>query len=201
LQTRSVEFGMKYRVPIHVRSSFDESEGSWVVPEDSTMEQVVVRAVTYDRNDARISVIGVQDQPGVAAKVFETLSAEEIVVDMIIQNASQDRTRTDLTFTVPKANASDAVRLMQKVAGDLGATEVKVDKNITKVSVVGVGMRSHSGVAAKMFKTLSNAGVNIQMISTSEIKISVVIDDAYSELAVRLLHTAFGLDGPVAANA
>ncbi|MCC6621000.1 MAG: aspartate kinase [Deltaproteobacteria bacterium] len=194
LQTRSVEFGMKYRVPIHVRSSFDESEGSWVVPEDSTMEQVVVRAVTHDRNDARISVIGVQDQPGVAARIFEALSQAEIVVDMIIQNSSQDLARTDVTFTVPKANANDAIAHMRKIADELGAKEVKADRNISKVSVVGVGMRSHSGVAAKMFKTLSAAGVNIQMIATSEIKISVVIDDAYTELAVRLLHTAFGLD-------
>ena len=194
LQIRSVEFGMKYGVRIHVRSSFDESEGSWVVPEDSSMEQVVVRAVAFDRNDARISILGVPDQPGVAARVFDSLAQAEIVVDMIIQNSSQERTRTDLTFTVPKADAAEAVRLMQVVSQELGATEVKADQNITKVSVVGVGMRSHSGVAAKTFRVLSQAGVNIQMIATSEIKISVVIDEAYTELAVRLLHSAFGLD-------
>jgi aspartate kinase len=194
LQTRSVEFGMKYGVRIHVRSSFDESEGSWVVPEDETMEQVVVRAVAYDKNDARISVLGVPDQPGVAAKVFAVLSEAEIVVDMIIQNSSQDGTKTDLTFTVPKADVLTARRLMEPVAAALGAATIKTDNQISKVSVVGVGMRSHSGVAAKMFGVLSQAGVNIQMIATSEIKISVVIDEAYTELAVRVLHQAFGLD-------
>ncbi len=194
LQTRSVEFGMKYRVPIHVRSSFDDSEGSWVVPEDETMEQVVVRAVTYDRSDARISILRVPDQPGVAAKVFDALAEAEIVVDMIIQNSSQDGAKTDLTFTVPKANVLEAKRLMEITARELGAESVRADTNISKVSVVGVGMRSHSGVAAKMFRVLSNAGVNIQMIATSEIKISIVIDEAYTELAVRVLHTAFELD-------
>jgi len=194
LQTRSVEFGMKYRVPIHVRSSFDESEGSWVVPEDATMEQVVVRAVTYDRSDARISILSVPDQPGVAAKVFDALAEAEIVVDMIIQNSSHDGSKTDLTFTVPKANVTEAQRLMEAIAKTLGADSVRADTNISKVSVVGVGMRSHSGVAAKMFRALSNTGVNIQMIATSEIKISIVIDEAYTELAVRVLHQAFGLD-------
>lgn len=194
LQTRSVEFGMKYRVPIHVRSSFDESEGSWVVPEEATMEQVAVRAVTYDRSDARISILSVPDQPGVAAKVFDALAEAEIVVDMIIQNSSHDGSKTDLTFTVPKANVVEAQRLMEAVAKQLGAESVRADTNISKVSVVGVGMRSHSGVAAKMFRVLSNTGVNIQMIATSEIKISIVIDEAYTELAVRVLHQAFGLD-------
>lgn len=194
LQTRSVEFGMKYRVPIHVRSSFDESEGSWVVPEDETMEQVVVRAVTYDKNDARISLLGVPDQPGVAAKIFAVLASAEIVVDMIIQNSSQDREHTDVTFTVPKANVLEAERLMKPLAAALGAAQVTTDTEISKVSVVGVGMRSHSGVAAKMFSVLSDSGVNIEMIATSEIKISVVVDEAYTELAVRVLHQAFGLD-------
>lgn len=196
LQTRSVEFGMKYRVPIHVRSSFDDSEGSWVVPEDETMEQVVVRAVTYDKNDARISVLGVPDQPGVAAKIFAVLSSAEIVVDMIIQNSSQDRDHTDVTFTVPKADVREAERLMWPLAKALGAAEVTTDTEISKVSVVGVGMRSHSGVAARMFAALSESGVNIEMISTSEIKISVVVDEAYTELAVRVLHQAFNLAGP-----
>lgn len=195
LQTRSVEFGMKYRVPIHVRSSFDESEGSWVVPEEDSMEQVVVRAVTYDRNDARISILGVPDQPGVAARIFKALSSAEIVVDMIIQNSSQDKASTDVTFTVPKADVSEAKRLMEPLARELGASAITADTDISKVSVVGVGMRSHSGVAAKMFGALSDAGVNIEMIATSEIKISVVIDEAYTELAVRVLHSTFGLDG------
>jgi aspartate kinase len=197
LQTRSVEFGMKYSVPIHVRSSFDMSEGSWVVPEDETMEQVVVRAVTYDRNDARITMTGVPDQPGVAARLFQALAEGEIVVDMIVQNASRDRDRTDLTFTIPKASANEALRVTEALSQALGADEVRIDRNISKVSVVGVGMRSHSGVAARMFTTLSQAGINIQMIATSEIKISVVISDAYTELAVRLLHTAFGLDASI----
>jgi len=194
LQTRSVEFGMKYRVPIHVRSSFDDSEGSWVVPEDETMEQVVVRAVTYDRSDARISILGVPDQPGVAARIFNALAAHEIPVDMIIQNSSQNRESTDVTFTVPKSNVLEAERLMGPVAKELNAGLVTTDTEISKVSVVGVGMRSHSGVAAKMFAALSEAGVNIEMIATSEIKISVVIDEAYTELAVRVLHQVFGLD-------
>lgn len=198
LQTRSVEFGMKYRVPIHVRSSFDDSEGSWVVPEDEAMEQVVVRAVTYDRSDARISILGVVDQPGVAARVFNALAEAEIVVDMIIQNSSQDSSKTDLTFTVPKANVVEAERLMQRLAKELGADAVTTDTQISKVSVVGVGMRSHSGVAAKMFAALSEAGINIEMIATSEIKISIVIDEDATELAVRVLHHAFGLDKPPA---
>ncbi len=194
LQTRSVEFGMKYRVPIHVRSSFVDVEGSWVVPEEDAMEQVVVRAVTHDRNDARITLMSVPDQPGIAAKVFNKLAEAEIMVDMIVQNASRDRDRTDLTFTVPKANMPEAVRITEALRGELGASELKAERSISKVSVVGVGMRSHSGVAAKMFATLAQAGINIQMIATSEIKVSVVIHEDYTELAVRLLHGAFGLD-------
>ncbi len=194
LQTRSVEFGMKYNVPIHVRSSFSDAEGSWVVPEEDTMEQVVVRAVTYDKSEARISLVGVEDRPGVAADVFDILSEANIVVDMIIQNASREQGRTDLTFTVPKANTQEATRLMDVLSAQLGGATVSADTAISKVSVVGVGMRSHSGVASKMFRTLSDASINIQMIATSEIKISVVIDELYTELAVRLLHRAFGLD-------
>ncbi|MCB9736260.1 MAG: aspartate kinase [Deltaproteobacteria bacterium] len=196
LQTRSVEFAMKYQVPVHVRSSFDDSEGSWVVPEEAGMEKVIVRAVTADKNEARISVLGVSDKPGMAAQVFGKLAEAEIIVDMIIQNASKKAQRTDLTFTVPKENAVQAQRLMEEMAGELGAAEVRADTRIAKISAVGVGMRSHSGVAATMFETLSASGINIQMISTSEIKISVIIDDAYAELAVRKLHTVFGLDAP-----
>jgi aspartate kinase len=194
LQTRSVEFAMKYNVPVHVRSSFDTSEGSWVVSEeDHTMEEVVVRAVAYDRNEARISVIGVPDQPGVAAKVFKPLSEAEIVVDMIIQNASKSEGRTDLTFTVPKTDATEARVLMEQTCEQLGGLEVHTAEDIAKVSVVGVGMRSHSGVAARMFEVLSANAINIAMISTSEIKISVIIEERYLELAVRVLHEAFGL--------
>ncbi len=198
LQTRSVEFALKYLVPVHVRSSFDESEGSWVVAEDyemdgEVMEQVVVRAVTCDTNEARISLIGVPDQPGIAYKVFRPLSEREIVVDMIIQNASREEGRTDLTFTVPKADATEAEGIMHDVVEALGARGVKADAGVAKLSVVGVGMRTHSGVATRAFEVLSANGINIQMISTSEIKISMVIAERFSELAVRCLHEAFEL--------
>lgn len=198
LQTRSVEFALKYNVPVHVRSSFDDSLGSWVVAEDfemegEVMEQVVVRAVTCDKNEARISVRGVPDQPGIAHKVFQPLSEREIVVDMIIQNASSEEGRTDLTFTVPKADADQAESIMRGVVEALGARAVRSDKSVAKLSVVGVGMRTHSGVATRAFEALSTNGINIQMISTSEIKISMVIDERYSELAVRCLHDAFEL--------
>ena len=194
LQTRSVEFAMKYNVPIHVRSSFSEVEGSWVTKEEHDMEAVVVSAVAYDRNEAKISVLGVPDTPGQASRVFEILADANIVVDMIIQNASHDG-RTDLTFTVPRAESDQAAQLIRDIGPELGSTGVLVAKDISKVSIVGVGMRSHSGVAAKMFRTLANAGVNIQMISTSEIKISCVINSKYTELAVRELHDAFDLAG------
>jgi len=197
LQTRSVEFAMKYQVAVHVRSSFSMSEGSWVVPEEAGMEQVVVRAVTYDKSEARISILGVPDRPGVAAMVFQRLADADIVVDMIIQNASPEAGRTDLTFTVPKESATEARRLMDRLREEVGATEVRADPQIAKISVVGVGMRTHSGVAAAMFTALSESGINIQMISTSEIKISVIIDEAYTELAVRRLHTVFGLGASV----
>ena len=194
LQTRSVEFAMKYGVPIHVRSSFSQSEGSWVVAEEEAMEQVVVRAVSYDKNEARLSVLGVPDLPGVAADALTPLADAGIVVDMIIQNASQAEGRTDLTFTVPKADIQRATELMESLVEQLGGHGVRADPHVAKVSVVGVGMRSHSGVAARMFRVLSANGINIQMISTSEIKISVVVDDRYLELAVRALHEAFDLD-------
>jgi len=198
LQTRSVEFALKYGVPVHVRSSFEDVEGSWVVAEDyemdgKVMEQVVVRAVTCDRNEARISLIGVPDQPGIALKVFRPLSDREIVVDMIIQNASKEEGHTDLTFTVPKADAKEAEAVMNEVVESLGARGVKSDIGIAKLSVVGVGMRTHSGVATAAFDALSSNGINIQMISTSEIKISMVIAERFSELAVRCLHEAFQL--------
>ncbi|MGB0588987.1 MAG: aspartate kinase [Myxococcota bacterium] len=194
LQTRSVEFAMKYQVPIHVRSTFEERPGSWVVPEESGMEKVVVRAVTYDSNEARISMLAVPDRPGVAADVFKPLAEAGINVDMIIQNASQASGGTDLTFTVPMADLAAATQLTEALSETLGAGGVRADSAIAKVSIVGVGMRSHSGVALKMFEVLRDHGVNIQMISTSEIKVSVVIQERYAELAVRALHEAFGLD-------
>ena len=193
LQTRSVEFGMKYGVPIHVRSSFHESEGTWVVPEVDMMEQVVVRAVTCDRDEARITIVGVPDLPGVAATVFEPLASAGIVVDMIIQNASVKPGRNDISFTVPRADLAQAAQLAEGLSEQLGELDVVGDPNIAKVSVIGVGMRTHSGVASVMFQALSDAGINIQLISTSEIKISVLIEERYAELAVRSMHSAFEL--------
>ena len=193
LQIRSVGFAKKYNIPVHVRSSFSEEEGTMVVNEDSGMEKLVVSAVTHDKNQARITLKKVPDQPGIAAKIFTPISAEGIVVDMIIQNTRAGG-QTDLTFTVPKADFERALSMQEAVAADIGAQDVYGDKNIAKVSVIGVGMRNHSGVAAIMFNTLARENINISMISTSEIRISCVVEEKYSELAVRVLHTAFGLD-------
>lgn len=193
LQTRSVEFAMKYNVPIHVRSSFSEEEGTMVVAEDQDMERVVVAGITYRTDEGKITIKKVPDTPGVAAKIFGPLAQDNIVVDMIVQNVSEEGF-TDLTFTVPKADVERTVRRVEKVASDLGAKGVTSDTQIAKVSIIGVGMRSHSGVASKMFSALASEGINIQMISTSEIKISCVIDAKYKELAVRVLHKAFGLE-------
>ena len=193
LQIRSVGFAKKYNVPVHVRSSFSEEEGTMVVSEDSGMEQLVVSAVTHDKNQARITLIKVPDQPGVAAKIFSPVAEAGVVVDMIIQNTRAEG-QTDLTFTVPKEDFSTAMEIERKVAGKIGAEGVLGDKNISKVSVVGVGMKNHSGVASIMFNTLAGENINIMMISTSEIRISCVIEEKYTELAVRVLHTAFGLD-------
>ncbi len=194
LQTRSVEFAMKYGVPIHVRSSFLDAPGSWVVAEEESMEQVVVRAVAYDKNEARISLLQIPDQPGVAHKVFSPLSDAGVVVDMIIQNDSQRSGHTDLTFTVPTADRQRTLALVEDANQRLGGKGVESDPDIAKVSVVGVGMRTHSGVASRMFEVLSREGINIQMISTSEIKISVVIAESQTDLAVQALHAAFELD-------
>lgn len=190
LQIRSVELAKKFSVPIHVRSSFSDAEGTWVVEEDETMDAVLVSGVTYDRNEAKITILKVPDRPGLAAQIFTPIAEANIVVDMIIQNASEDGT-TDLTFTVPKADYKKAVALVEKTASQIQARGVTVDPNIAKVSIVGAGMRTHAGVAAKMFRVLAREGINIEMISTSEIKISVVIDEKYTELAVRALHEAF----------
>ncbi len=193
LQIRSVGFAKKYNVPVHVRSSFNEEEGTMVVNEDYGMEQLVVSAVTHDKDQARITLKKVPDQPGVAAKIFNPVAEAGIIVDMIIQNTRAGG-QTDLTFTVPKASFSKALEIERKVADEIGAENVLGDKNIAKVSVVGVGMRNHSGVASMMFSTLARENINIMMISTSEIRISCVIEEKYTELAVRVLHTAFGLD-------
>jgi aspartate kinase len=193
LQIRSVGFAKKYNVPVHVRSSFSEEEGTMVVSEDAGMESLVVSAVTHDKDQARITLRKVQDRPGVAANIFAPISEAGIVVDMIIQNTRAEG-QTDLTFTVPKAQYSTALEIEQKVAKDIGAEDVLGDKNIAKVSVVGVGMKNHSGVASMMFNTLARENINIMMISTSEIRISCIIEEKYTELAVRVLHSAFGLD-------
>ncbi|MFZ5876912.1 MAG: aspartate kinase [Nitrospirota bacterium] len=193
LQTRSVEFAMKYQVPVRVLSSFtDTPAGTLVTKEDREMEQVVVSGVAYDRNQAKITLLGVPDRPGIAGRLFGGIAKENIVVDMIIQNISQDGL-TDISFTVPNSEAKQAVTLVKKLAQEIGARDVELSEGIAKVSIVGVGMRSHSGVAATMFDTLAREGINIMMISTSEIKISCVMDAKYVELAVRALHEAFGL--------
>jgi aspartate kinase len=190
LEIRSVEFAKRFAVPVHVRSSFSEIEGTWVVKEDESMEDLLVSGVSYDKNEVKITILRVPDRPGLAAQVFGPIADAHIVVDMIIQNASADGT-TDLTFTVSKADYKKALSIVEKTAPAIEAKGVDVDTDIAKVSVVGVGMRTHAGVAAKMFRVLAEEGVNIEMISTSEIKISVVIAAKYTELAVRVLHDAF----------
>jgi aspartate kinase len=190
LEIRSVEFAKKFSVPVHVRSTFADVEGTWVVKEEESMDDVLVSGVSYDQNEVKITLQRVPDRPGLAAQIFSPIAAAHIVVDMIIQNASEDGT-TDLTFTVPKADYKKALSIVEKTAAVVKSKGVKVDTDIAKISVVGVGMRTHAGVAAKMFEVLAREGINIEMISTSEIKISVVIDGKYTELAVRVLHDAF----------
>jgi aspartate kinase len=193
LQIRSVGFAKKFNIPIHVRSSFSEEEGTMVVNEEAGMEQLVVSGVTLDKNQARITLKKVPDQPGIAAKIFSPVAEAGILVDMIIQNTRQGG-QTDLTFTVPKADFGTALEIEKKVAQEIRAEEVFGDVNIAKVSVIGVGMKNHSGVASVMFTALSRENINILMISTSEIRISCIVDEKYAELAVRVLHSAFGLD-------
>ncbi len=193
LQIRSVEFAKKYNVTVHVRSSFNEEVGTMVVNEDTDMERLVVSGVTCNKNETRITLKKVPDQPGIAAKIFSPIAEAGILVDMIIQNTRAGG-KTDLTFTVPRSDFKTAFEIEKKVAEEIGAEKVWGDEDMAKVSVVGVGMRSHSGVASKMFTTLAKENINIIMISTSEIRISCVIEEKYAELAVRVLHTAFGLD-------
>jgi aspartate kinase len=193
LQIRSVAFAKKFGVPVHVRTSFSEEEGTMVVNEDASMEKVVVSGVTCDKNQARITLRKVPDQPGIAAKVFTPLAEAGIVVDMIIQNTRSDM-KTDLTFTCPKTDFRQAMEIERRVAEEIGASDVLGDEEIAKVSVIGVGMKNHSGVAATMFKTLASENINIRLISTSEIRISCVVTEKYAELAVRVLHSAFGLE-------
>ena len=192
LQTRSVEFAKKYNVPVRVLSSFNDNPGTLVTKEDADMEKVVVSGVAYDKNQVKVTVQGVPDKPGVAATIFNTISDNNVVVDMIIQNIGEAGL-TDMSFTVPKTDAKKILEVMKKVVAEIGAKSVNIKEDIAKISIVGVGMRSHSGVAAQMFSSLAKEGINIMMISTSEIKISCVIDAKYTELAVRVLHESFGL--------
>src|SRR2546427_7442065 len=192
LQSRSVEFAKKYGVTVHVRSTFKPDPGTLVTKEESGMEEVVVTGVTHDRSQSKISLLRVPDRPGIAAKVFGALGAENIVVDMIVQNISRDG-YTDISFTLPRGDHSRAAAGLEEVARAVGAQGILSDERVAKVSIVGVGMRSHSGVAARMFSALSREGINIQMISTSEIAVSCVIEDKYAELAVRSLHDVFEL--------
>ncbi len=190
LQARSVEFAKKYGVTVHVRSSFKPDPGTLVTKEEQGMEEVVVTGVTHDRSQAKISILRVPDRPGIAAQVFGAIAATNVVVDMIVQNISRDG-YTDMSFTLPRGDHARAVSTLESIARGIGAQGVVHDERVAKVSIVGVGMRSHSGVAAKMFTTLAQEGINIQMISTSEIAVSCVIEDKYAELAVRALHDAF----------
>ena len=192
LQTRSVEFAKKYNVPVHVRSTFKPDPGTLVTREDHSMEDVIVTGVTHDRGQAKVSILRVPDRPGIASRVFGGLGAQSIVVDMIVQNISRDGF-TDISFTLPRADRARAEAVLGTLAREIGAEGVTADDRVAKISIVGVGMRSHAGVAARMFQTLSAEGINIQMISTSEIAVSCVVEDKYAELGVRALHDVFAL--------
>ena len=193
LDIRSVGLAKRYKVPLHVRSTFVATEGTWVVEEDKEMESMLVSGVTYNKNEARLTISRVPDKPGIASKIFMPISDAGIVIDMIIQN-TRAGDLTDMTFTVPRTDYKKALEILRKVALDIGAEDVSSADNIAKVSIVGVGMRNHSGIASTMFHVLANEGINIMMISTSEIKVSCVIEEKYTELAVRALHDAFALD-------
>jgi aspartate kinase len=197
LQIRSVEVAMKYGVPVHVRSSFSDVTGTWVVGEEKSLESVVVTGVAYDKGEARVMLVGVDDRPGVVASLFGALARENISVDMIIQSAGRASNggplKTDVTFTVTKTDLPRAKLVVEELSKSVGALDVRYDEDITKVSIVGLGMRSHAGVAARMFEILAAEGINIQSISTSEIKVSCLVATKYTELAVRALHEGFGL--------
>jgi aspartate kinase len=194
LQIRSVEMAMKYGMKVRVLSSFTEGEGSLLTEEEEVMERRLVTGITYSMSDVQVTLIGVKDVPGVAAQVFAPLAARDVNVDMIVQNVNPDGDVTNITFTAPKPDLAGALASLEAAKAELGYEDVSVKENVAKVSVVGVGMRSHAGLAQKMFATLAEKRINIHVISTSEIKVSVLIDDEYTELAVRALHTAYGLD-------
>ena len=196
LQARAVEFAKKFGVPLHVKpTSKPDTEGTWVVEETeemSNLENILISGISFDKNQAKITITGIPDSPGVAAKIFTPLGDSGVVVDMIVQNVSIEG-HTDMTFTVPRTDFKKSIIIMEEIAKKLGARDILSDDKITKVSLVGVGMRTHSGIATTMFKALAKEGINIMMISTSEIKISCVIEEKYTELAVRTLHDAFEL--------
>jgi aspartate kinase len=192
LQIRSVEFAKKYNVVVHVRSTFCDEPGTIVCQEDQ-MEAVLVSGIAYDKDQARITLVHVEDRPGVSAEVFSAIAEKKILVDMIVQNPSKDG-KTDLTFTVPRADLDQTLRVLEGLKYEVGFKELRYDKHAAKVSAIGVGMRNHSGVASKAFRALAEEGINILMISTSEIKVTCLIEEKYTELAVRTMHKAFGLD-------
>lgn len=194
MQSRSIEVAGKYDIPLHVRSSFTKNEGTWIVKEDKSMEDVLIRGVSFNKHEAKISVRGVPNRPGVAAGIFKTLADKGINVDMIIQNIGKSASNTDISFTVPTGDASKAVQALKSISKKMGVKEILLDPNIAKVSVAGIGMRSHAGVAAAMFETLGKNKINIEMISTSEIKISCVVKKNDAEKAVKLLHDKFKLE-------
>jgi len=197
LQIRSVEFASKYNIPLRVLSTFDPGEGTLITAEEEGMEQASIAGIAFNRDEAKLTVLGVPDQPGVAYHILGPVADQGVEVDMIVQNVGQDGT-TDFTFTVHRNDYDKSLTILKRVAKDLGAREVLGDEKIVKISLVGVGMRSHAGIASKMFQALAAEAINIRMISTSEIKISVVVDEKYLELAVRALHSAFELDQPQA---
>ncbi|KPF78201.1 aspartate kinase [alpha proteobacterium AAP81b] len=201
LQTRSVELAMKEAVRLQVLSSFSDAPGTLVVGEDEEMERELIAGVAYDKNEAKVTLVGVPDKPGVVAMIFGPLADANINVDMIVQNIDKGEGTTDVTFTVPRAQLPLSLDVLDKARAGIGYARIIPDANVAKVSVVGVGMKSHAGVAATMFRALADRGINIQAITTSEIKVSVLIAQEYVELAVRVLHTAYGLDGEAPAEA
>jgi len=194
LQTRSVELAMKENVRVQVRSSYSDQPGTLVVNEEEIVEKALVSGIAFSRNEAKLTLVGVPDKPGIAASIFGPLAEKAVNVDMIVQNISAADQTTDMTFTLPRGDLAHAIEVLEATRDELKFKEIVSDDKVAKVSVVGVGMRSHAGVAQKMFSTLAERGINIQVISTSEIKVSVLIDDEYTELAIRALHTAYGLD-------
>ncbi|MBK1655695.1 aspartate kinase [Allochromatium vinosum] len=199
LQIRSVEFAGKYRVPLRVLSSFEEGEGTLISFEDNDVEDAKISGIAFSRDEAKLTVLGVPDQPGVAHRILGPIAETNIEVDMIVQNVGADESTTDFTFTVHRNDYAPALEILRRTANELGARQVTGDASIVKISLVGVGMRSHAGIASRMFASLAKEGINIRMISTSEIKISVVVDEKYLELGVRTLHDAFGLGQPATA--